>query len=102
MILQGTNIPITVEFEQSVEGFPKLVATLWGQGKLLKKWEKPDMTISTSVIQLPVDEDETRKWKKGKAKLDIKGLNQLNQTVFWEDAIITIEPRDDKDVDLID
>ena len=101
MLIQGTNIPIQITFDSDVSTFKDIVATLWIQGKQVKKWEKKDMTIASTVITLPLDEDETRKFKKGKATLEIKGLNSTNQTVFWEEATIEIADRRDKDIDLI-
>ena len=101
MLIPGTNIPITVSFDSSVESFNKIVATLYLANKRVKTWEKDDMTVSGATIVLPLDEDETRKFKKGKAILDIKGLNPINQVVFWEEAEIEVVDRRDKDIDLI-
>lgn len=101
MLIQGTNIPIQITFDSDVSGFKNIVATLWQQGKQLKKWEIDDMTVSGTVITLPLDEDETRNFKKGKATLLIKGLNSLDQTVFWEGAIVEIADRQDREIDLV-
>lgn len=102
MLVPGTNVPIQVTFDSSVASFKKIVATLWQQNKQIKKWERDDMTVSGMTITLPLKEDETKKFKKGKAKLEIKGLNGTNQTVFWEEATIEIGDRRDKDIDLIE
>ena len=102
MIIQGTNIPIQLTFEQDVSGLTKLVATLWQSGKLLKQWERADMTIIGNVVTLPLNEDETRTWKKGKIKLEVKGLNRSNQVLFWEEAFTEVLSRDDRNVDLVD
>ena len=101
MLIQGTNIPIEITFDENVSSFKKIVATLWIQNKQVKEWQKSDMTISGDTITLPLDEDETRTFKKGKAILEIKGLTDLNQTVFWEEATIEITSRRDKDIDLV-
>lgn len=101
MLIQGTNVPIKIVFDMSVAGFPKIVATLWSGTKLLKTWELEDMTVQGDTIYLPLDEDETRKFKKGKLRLETKGLNSSGQTVFWEEAIIEVGERKDKDIDLV-
>lgn len=101
MLIQGTNIPIQITFDSDVSTFKKIVATLWQQGKKIKKWEKSDMTVSGTVITLPLDEDETKRFKKGKASLEIKGLNALDQTVFWEEATVEIADRKDREEDLV-
>lgn len=49
MIIQGSNVPLTIQFDANVAEIPKLVVTLWNDSsirKLIKKWEKSDMTIS--------------------------------------------------------
>lgn len=101
MLIQGTNIPIKIVFDMSVETFPKLVATLWSGTKRVKKWEKSDMTVQGDTIYLPLEEDETRTYKRGKMTLNVKGLNSSNQTVFWQEATIEVGERKDKGEDLI-
>ena len=101
MLVPGTNIPIQITFDSDVSTFQKIVATLWIQNKEAKRWNMDDMTVASNTVSLPLDEDETKAWKKGIAKLEIKGLNSLNQTVFWEEAEIEIGDRKDKIVDLI-
>lgn len=104
MLITGTNVPIEVTFDNDVSTFRNIVATLWIQNKLVKKWESKDseMTVSGAKITLPLDEDETRNFKRGKAKLEIKGRNATDQTVFWEEATIEVVDRNDKSIDLID
>lgn len=104
MLIQGTNIPIEITFDNDVSTFKNIVATLWIQNKQVKKWEKAkdEMTVVGVLATLPLDEDETRKFQKGMAKLDIKGLNATDQIVFWEEAEIEIVDRRDKDIDLIE
>lgn len=100
-MIQGTNIPIQLTFDSSVSGFKELVATLWISNKEVKRWTKDDMTISGTTVTLPLDEDETRNFKVGKAKLEVKGLNGSDQTVFWEEAEVQIEARKDRLIDLV-
>ena len=101
MLIQGTNVPIKITFEQEVENLPKIVATLWQNGKLLKQWDKENMTIAGAVAILPLDEDETRTQKKGKATLEVKGLSNAQDVMFWEEATVEIAARKDKDIDLV-
>lgn len=102
MLIQGTNVPIQVTFDNDVSTFKKIVATLWMNNKLVKQWDTDDMTVAGTTITLPLDEDETRNFKQGKARLEIKGRNSTDQTVFWEEATIEVVGRSDKDIDLIE
>lgn len=103
MIIQGTNIPIEVTIDSEANSYREIIATLWIQGKQVKKWQKTEgeMEISGTTVSLPLDEDETRNFKKGKAKLLVKGLNFYNETIFWDEATIEIMSRDDREEDLI-
>lgn len=104
MLIQGTNIPIKITLDADVNSYRDLVATLWIQNKKVKEWRMKNNEIEadgTTAI-LALDEDETRKFKKGKAKLLVKGLNFFNEIVFWEEATIEVIGREDYEVDLID
>ena len=58
------------------------------------------MTVEHDKITLPLAEDETRGFRSGKARLEIKGLNSSGQTVFWEEAEIDIRDRKDKEISI--
>lgn len=107
MIVQGTNSPIKVVFDSSVSTMQKIVATLWSAkgGTELKRWDTEDITIGTTeqegdTIYLPLLEDETKDYPKGKVVLEIKGLNEGGTTVFWQEVKIAVKERRDKIVDL--
>ena len=79
-----------------------IVATLWdSKGNQLKRWDTEDMTIDDETIYLPLEEDETANYAKGKAYLEIKGLNENGKTVFWQEVKITVKDRKDKVVELV-
>ncbi len=101
MLIQGTNVPIKVVFDSSVATMQSIVATLWdSKGKELKRWTMTDMTIDGDTVYLPLLEDETAAFAKGKVVLEIKGLNESGKTVFWQEVKITVKDRRDKVVDL--
>ena len=98
-ILQGSNTPITVTFEEAVEN-TTLVASLWKNGAELKRWSLKDMEVDSDTITLPLDEDETRKFPKGVVKLEIKGLDEDGFVEFWEDTDLNVVSREDRIIDL--
>ena len=104
MIIQGTNIPIEITIDENINSYRDFVATLWIQNKEVKTWRKKDgdMEIEGATAKLPLDEDETRNFKKGKAKLLVKGLNFYNETIFWEEVTVEVVSRDDREIDLVD
>lgn len=105
MLIQGTNIPIKLVFSMSLEEhMQSLLATLWTKDgeRLLKSWEMEDMNIDDNIAYLPLLEEETRNFPEGKLKLEIKGLNNSDQTVFWEEAELWAKKRKDKTIELIE
>jgi hypothetical protein len=102
MIIQGGNTPIKVTFSDSVTDMPTLVATLWNEkGEQLKKWEKADMRIEGDTATLPLDEDETATFPSAFVFLEIKGVDDVGQILFWQKAQIRVYGRNDKIIDLI-
>ena len=100
-IIQGSNTPITLTFEEDVD-FPSLVMSLWKNNAELKRWNIEDMEISGDTINLPLDEDETCKFPEGKIVLQTKGLDKGENVVFWEDIELSVTSRKDRIIDLID
>lgn len=103
MIVQGTNVPLSVEFDADVSEIPVLVATLWlKDGSKLKQWDKADMQVEGNTVYLPLDEEETANIAPGFIALEIKGLDDANQTIFWEESMIKVEGRRDRVITLTD
>lgn len=101
MIIQGSNNPITLTFNEAVADIPTLVATLWaGSGQMIKRWDKSDMGIDGEVVTLPLTEEETAALNGGSIALDVKGLDSDGNVVFWDEAGIRVLPRRDHSITL--
>lgn len=103
MIIQGSNVPLTIQFDASVAEMPKLVVTLWndsGIKKLVKKWEKSDMTISEDTAICPMSEKETASLPSRSLIVEAKGLDEDGETVFWDAAEIDVTARRDSVIKL--
>lgn len=101
MIVQGTNVPLAVTFDEDVSSIPTLVATLWlKDGTLIKQWEKSDMEIDGETVYLPLDESETASIAPGFVSLAIKGLNDDDQTIFWDEVMVKVTARRDRTITL--
>lgn len=101
MILQGSNNPLVLQFDASVEGLPKLVVTLWSDRlsqscRPLMKWEKADMSISGDTAVCPLSEQETASLPQATIILEAKGLDGEDNTIFWEECKIDVMRRRDK------
>lgn len=103
MIVQGTNVPLEVTFDSDVSEIPTLVATLWlKDGSMVKQWNKADMQIDGDTVYLPLAEDETAAIAPGFVALEIKGLDDASQTIFWEESMVKVEGRRDRSITLIE
>lgn len=102
MLIQGTNIPLKIVFDQSVADIPELVVSLWKNRKLLKQWNKEDMNVEDDTVTLPLTEDETKDFPPGPSTVEAKGLTAFGQTIFWDEYNVNIHPRRDHDISLID
>ena len=101
MIIQGSNNPITLTFDESVADIPTLVATLWaGYGNMIKRWDKTDMGIDGETVTLPLSEEETAALSGGAIMLDVKGVDSDGNIVFWDEAGIRVLPRRDHSITL--
>lgn len=101
MIVQGTNVPLEVTFDSDVSEIPTLVATLWlKDGSMVKQWNKADMQIEEDTAYLPLTEEETAAIAPGYVALEIKGLDDAAQTIFWEESMVKVEGRRDREITL--
>lgn len=98
MIVQGSNIPLTVVFDQTISGM-ELVVTLWGMGgrmdSLIKRWDTSDMTIAGDTAICPLSEAETAALPSGTLTVEAKGLSN-GETVFWAAAEVDVLHRRDR------
>lgn len=99
MIIQGTNIPLVITFDEDVSSCEALVITLWRRDRVkLKQWNMSDVTIEADVVTLPISQEESAAWPEGYNMLEAKGLDENGYTIFWEEAPVMIEGRRDKDI----
>ena len=102
-LVQGSNVPLTIKFDSSVENLPKLVVTLWSDmrpGQPLKMWELSDMTVSGDTVICPLTEDETATMPKSVLTVLAKGLDSNGQTVFWDEYPLNTLARKDRIIKL--
>lgn len=97
MIIQGSNEPLAIQFNEAVT-VPGLVVTLWRGDELVKTWQKSDMVIDGDTVLCPLTAVETAAMPSVGHLVRIKGLDGNGQTVFWEDWAIDVLYRGDKGI----
>ncbi len=105
MIIQGSNNPLVIQFDTSVEEIPVLVVTLWNsniscQPKMIKRWDASDMIIDEDTAICPLDEDDTRRIHQSQVVLEAKGLDTNGNTIFWDEYKLDIKARRDSVIKL--
>lgn len=82
MIIQGSNLPIIIPFEEDTSDIKDLSVSLFGENKrgdanvLLKHWGKDDVVIEEGSIIAPMSEGDTLGFIPGVAVLEAKWLSQ--------------------------
>lgn len=105
MIIQGSNNPLVIQFDTSVEDIPVLVVTLWNSDiscppKMIKRWDAEDMIIDNDTAICPLDEEDTCRLHQGQVVLEAKGLDTNRNTIFWDEYKLDIKARRDKVIKL--
>lgn len=99
MILQGSNLPILIIFDDDLDDVADMVVSLWRRkGQELKRWETNDLAIEGNTVTLPITEAETAALPEGYNTLEVKGLDENGYTIFWEDVQVLVGDRKDKGI----
>lgn len=86
MIIQGSNEPIQIIFDDEPRGVSEIYMALYDdKHNLLKQWTISDMSIDGSVASAPLLESETMSFPPCVASLEIKWLES-------DGAIMQVEP----------
>lgn len=99
MIIQGSNIPLTVVFDKPVSGMD-LVVSLWSVDDQraeapIKKWTTADMTVAGDTAVCPLTEAETAGFPARSLMVEAKGLSG-GETVFWSAVRVDVLGRRDR------
>lgn len=104
MIVQGSNNPLVLTFDQSVDTIPSLSVTLWSatarNTRPLMAWTNADMMINDDTVVCPMTESETQNLVSGKMVLEAKGLDENGNTIFWAEYPIDLHRRRDRIISL--
>ena len=101
MIIQGSNNPLVIQFDTGVENMDSLVVTLWDDTdgyptKMIKRWNKEDMTIDNDTVICNISEEETKALPNRSLVIEAKGLDENENTVFWDQYTIDVKTRRDR------
>lgn len=98
MLIQGTNAPIIIEFEESVEDIVDVSIALIKDDAVLKRWGKSDVRIEGTNIYCPMEQAETMDLPSGSATLEIKYTDANGEVNFIEKTSVRIEKRIDNTI----
>lgn len=100
MIVQGSNAPILLTFDNIMENVTDFSAVLVSrrlgdENKIIKQWTKDDIEIGGLDIILPLTQEETMEFPSGTHALEVKWVNEDN-ICFANVVNVNIEYRADK------
>lgn len=84
MIIQGSNVPITLLFDSPLIGAKKVEVTLTTGKRTLKHWCMEDLSVNGNIIICPLTEEETSQFPEGKVYIESKFLDSANITQFGQ------------------
>lgn len=83
MIIQGTNVPVILNFPVSLSGAKEVEVSLTTVGgKELKHWSRDSLTIDGSTVCCGLTQEETITFPVGECRIEIKWLDESGQTNF--------------------
>lgn len=103
MLIQGTNSPLVIQFDQDVSTMAKLVITLWSlTGEKIREWDMAELTIDGDTAICPLTETETKEYPNTIVTIEAKGIDSDGDMVFWDQMDVKMVKRRDKVISLID
>lgn len=103
MIIQGSNEPLVIQFDESVDALDKLLVTLWADKpsrRLIRQWRETEMQIAQDTVTCPLTEQETAALPTGPLTVEIKGLDGSGTVVLYEAISIPVAFRRDGGITL--
>lgn len=100
MIIQGSDNPLVIEFDDDVSGCSGLVVSLWAGSNTepVKVWEKTDMEISGATVICPISESVTAGLRSISATIEAKGLDEYGNMIFWDEMKVPVKARFDRNL----
>lgn len=103
MLIQGTNSPLVIQFDQDVSTMAKLVITLWSlTGEKIREWDMDELTIEDDTAICPLTEAETKTYPNTIVTIEAKGIDSDGDMVFWDQMDVKMVKRRDKVISLVD
>lgn len=96
MIIQGSNAPMLLIFDEDASCFSDLSVLLSRGGRKLRHWTMEDLQIDGSVVTVPLTQEETMVFPEGECTIEVKWLDSEGETQFAEVVRDTIAGRRDK------
>lgn len=98
-IYQGGNTPIVIELEGELPMFTALEASLY-MDRLgeIQHWSMEEMERDENSLILPIAEEDSVNYPLGVAVLSLKGLDEGDNVIMYEEASAEIKYKFDKTV----
>lgn len=95
MIIQGSNAPIIIDFNEDLSIVKDMSIVLYNRQKELKHWEFSDLIMNDKQIICELTQEETLNFIPGSASLEIKWMEEDQLIQFCTVVSVTIVERRD-------
>lgn len=94
-IIQGSNQPIIVTFDNDITDIKDLHVALFSNHEPLKEWYMDDIIIEGNTATCPLKQAETLSFKRGACTIEIKWMDEEGDVYLSEIVRSQIIRRDD-------
>lgn len=98
MLIQGTNAPIVIEFDDDTSSILDISVALVKDNEILIKWEKTNITLDGVFAYCPLSQEDTMKLTPNFAVLEVKWTNADGEVHFAEPTLVEIVKRVDSTI----
>lgn len=98
MLIQGTNAPITIEFDDDTSNILDMSVALVKDDKTLTHWSKEEINLEGVFAYCPLTQDKTMVLPTGYVTLEVKWTNKDGEVNFADLVTLKVEKRVDSTI----
>lgn len=95
MLIQGTNTPVVIEFDEDTADMIDISVALVCDSVVKKRWAKDEITLEGKFAYCPLEQEGTMDLPVGFANLEVKWTNREGEVNFSDVVVVKIEKRAD-------
>lgn len=98
MLIQGTNAPITIEFDDDTSNILDISVALVKDEKILAHWSKEEITLDGVFANCPLTQEKTMDLPTGNVSLEVKWTDTDGEVNFAQLVTLKVVKRVDQTI----